>query len=274
MNKRRSFFLAACAFMAMLTTAIASAQAPQKQVHVLFVGNSLPYVNNLPALFGALANAQTDGNGYSTDLIAAPGGSIAERWEDGLAAREITSGHWQVLVLQERGGTLACLGKPGLREQPDCANSLGAHRRFAKLAREHNMRVIVLGTWGPDALWQGQLSRGLRKLADAIGAEVVDSGPPVRTFAASHPATPMYTDAILHPSIDASLLVAGLLYHQIAGTPAHATSIEMMAPVFPLRVDIRPDQLVSRQARIAGDGSRQSFAVERLRPLLDARALP
>jgi hypothetical protein len=205
------------------------------------------------------------------DLLAAPGGSIAERWQDGIAAAEIGSGRWQVLVLQERGGVLACLGAPDTREGADCIASVAAHRKFAQLAKARGLRVILLGTWGPDSIWQARLSRGLRNLARTIGAETLDAGPPVRSFAKAHPQVAM-TDATLHPTLDASLLVAALLYRQVTGQPAPARPLQIPAALLPVNADIAADQLLSRQAQLAGDGAVTRIELARLQPLLDAAA--
>lgn len=238
---------------------------------VLLVGNSLSYVNNLPALVNALAAQQPDGRRLHADLLAAPGGSIAERWQDGVAAAEISSGRWQVLVLQERGGVLACLGAPETREGADCVASVAAHRKFAQLAKAHGLRLIVLGTWGPDSIWQARLSRGLRTLAKTIGAEALDAGPPVRAFAKAHPQVAM-TDATLHPTLDASLLVAGLLHRQITGQPAQARPLQISAALLPVNSRVAAGQLLSRQAPLAGDGAVTRIELVRLQPLLDAAA--
>jgi hypothetical protein len=251
-----------------LGTAQAAASEP---VGVLLVGNSLSYVNNLPALFNALAAQQAGGARYRADLIAAPGGSIAERWRDGAAAAQIGSGHWQVLVLQERGGLLACLAQPAHRGDPDCVASVNAHRQFAVLARARGMRVIVLGTWGPDSIWQGQLSRGLRKLADSIDAQALDAGPPVRAYAKAHADTAMTSDAIGHPTLDASLLVAALLYRQLDGHPAQAGELQVAAPMLPANARVAADRLLSVQAP-PGAGAPQVIARGRLQSLLEASA--
>ena len=55
-------------------------------------------------------------------------------------------------------------------ELPACVASVAAHRKFAQLAKARGVRLIVLGTWGPDSIWQTRLSRGLRNLAKAIDA--------------------------------------------------------------------------------------------------------
>ncbi|MFT3806930.1 hypothetical protein [Arenimonas sp.] len=241
---------------------------------VLFVGNSYTYVNNLPALFVALANAQPGRNSYEADLIAAPGGSIAERWQDGVAAGEIASGRWQVLVLQERGGQLACLGKPNARSEPECQAIVAAHRKFAALAKRHGMRVLLFGTWGPDAIWQGQLSRGLRKLADATSAEAVDIGADVRAYGEAHAETKLYTDSTLHPALDASLLAAGRLYRQIEGRAAEPIAFETQAALLPTRAAVRADRPLSQQADMRGDGGIVRIDAARLRPLLAATTAP
>lgn len=250
----------------------ASAGEALRTLNVLFVGNSLVYANNLPALFASLANAQGDGTHYAADLIAAPGGRLAERWDDGVVAREIAGGRWHLLLLQEQGGLLACLADSERRGQADCSASLAAHRKLARLAQEHGVRVIVLGTWGPDAIWQRQLGRGLRMAAASAGAQALDAGPPVRAFASAHPGSEMFVDRLLHPSLATSLLVAGLLYRAVAGTPAQPRTLDVGAPLLPALADVRPDRLASAQAQLAGDGQHTTITAGQLEPLLTAAA--
>lgn len=249
-----------------------SANAAATEVNVLLVGNSLAYVNNLPALFNGLAAQQPGPSRHRADLIAAPGGTIAERWQDGVAAREISGGHWQVLVLQEQGGLLACLAKPEQRNEANCAASVAAHRKFAELAAERHMRVILLGTWGPDAIWQSQLSRGLRKLADMTGAQALDAGPLVRSYAKANPQVSMYSDAMLHPTLDASLLMAVALYRMIGPGLPEAASFDLDAPLLPGLARVDADKLLSAQAQLAGDGAITRIDASRLQPLIEAVA--
>ena len=70
-----------------------------------------------------------------TQTFVAPGGTIADRWKDGHAAAALASGHWDVLVLQERGGLLACMVDPEQRTQSECRASDRAHRDFAAKAK-------------------------------------------------------------------------------------------------------------------------------------------
>ena len=255
----------------LLLFATKPAQAGEN-AQVLVVGNSLTYVNHLPALFNGMVDAQPDGLRWHADLVGVPGGGLADRWNEKFVANEIASGRWQAIVLQERGGTLACLASPQGREDGDCAASLAAHKRFIDAAEKSNVRVIVLGTWGPDAIWQGKLSRGLKRVVAGTKAEALDVGPLVRDYGKAHGGTPMTSDAIGHPTLDASLLVAGALYRQLTGNVPQANGFETKAPMLPPLADIRPDKLLSQQPQLAGDGTVTKVEAARLAPLLAAVA--
>jgi len=255
--------------LAMLYSSIAGAG---ENAQVLVVGNSLTYVNNLPALFNGMVDAQPDGLRWHADLIGVPGGSLAERWNEGVVQKEIASGKWQALVLQERGGQLACLASPQGREEAGCAASLAAHQHFIELAGKYNLRVIVLGTWGPDAIWQGKLTRGLKRVVSGTKAEALDVGPLVRDFGKANPSVTMTTDQIGHPSIDAQLLVAGALYRQLTGNTPQALAFETTGAMLPPLAAITPDKLLSQQAQLKGDGKATKLEAGRLAPLMAAVA--
>lgn len=257
-----------------LLTLPAQAIAASSSTKVLLVGNSLSYVNNLPALFNALARLPPVAGTAQAELIAAPGGTIAERWDDGVVARELQSGRWQALVLQERGGLLACLGKPGAAESAECQASVRAHQNFARLGRQLGVRVVLLGTWGPDSIWQGQLSRGLRKLATLTGAEALDVGPLVRAYGKSHPETPMYSDAVLHPHMDASLLVAMALLQRLAGSLPAASDLVIEAMMPPANARPSAQSLMSSQPGLGVANAPTTIDKSRLGSLLSAAPTP
>ena len=130
----------------------AAPATPASKLRVLFVGNSLVYVNNLPRLLSALAASQAQGPSIETATFVAPGGNLAARWQDGNAAEALRNGAWDVLVLQERGGLLACMADADRKSETECRASQRAHRQFAELAKKRGVRVLLLATWGPDAL--------------------------------------------------------------------------------------------------------------------------
>jgi hypothetical protein len=259
--------------LALLALPAFAADAPVREARVLVVGNSLSYVNNLPALFNGIADAQSAGTHWQADMIGAPGGSLAERWSEGVVAQELASGKWQALVLQERGGSLACLADPQASADTECAATFSAHRKFIDLARQQQMRVIVLGTWGPDAIWQRKLGRGLRRVVAGTEAEALDTGPLVRDYGKAH-GVEMTIDS-LHPTLDASLLVAGALYRQLSGETPQPLAFATTAPMLPPLARMESKALLSQQAQLAGDGSATSVDATRLQPLFAAvAALP
>lgn len=235
-------------------------------LRVLVVGNSLVYVNNLPALVSAMASPE---HPIATDLLIAAGGDLAERVADGAVAREIASGRWQVLVLQERGGLLACVERPLQRDEPACRGSIAAHKKLADLARARGMRVVLLGTWGPDAIWQKQLSRSLRKLAAQTGAEIFDAGADLRLFGQRHPAIALYQDEGLHLTLDGSVRVAAGLYRQLSGQAPVARALNPAAPLYPVHILPDPTVLASAQPALAKNATTATITADQFAGLLD-----
>ena len=84
-----------------LLVAVASAPAAQnKALRVLFIGNSLTYANELPAMVREIARA-TDGVRIDVFDVAKPDFGLGEHWQDGEASRAIAKGRWDVVVLQQ-----------------------------------------------------------------------------------------------------------------------------------------------------------------------------
>lgn len=242
---------------------------PQSKARVLFIGNSLIYVNYLPRMLSALAASQPEGPRIETATFVAPGGNLAERWDDGHAAEAMRNGAWDVLVLQERGGLLACMADADTRQAPECRNSQRAHRQFVELAKTRRMRVVLLATWGPDALWQQKLDLGLRALARGNDAEVLPAATVLRAYAATHPQPPLF-DAGFHTSVQGSLILAAQLYRFISGRDARARDVILDFPLLPPNALINPDGPLESQPQNAGDGKRIVIKADALAPLIQA----
>ena len=254
---------------------VAPAPAPARELRVLFVGNSLTYVNNLPRLLHAMAASQPGRPAITTMTYAAPGGTVAERWADGHAAAALRDGHWDVLVLQERGGLLACLVDSERRQESECRASERAHRDFAELAGSRGSRVLLLATWGPDGDWQRRLDEAIRKLSGKLrsgGADVavVPAGSTLRAWARRQPAdAPAFPDGV-HPGLPASLVMAAQLYRAVAGEDAQSHDLAIDFPLLPANALVKPDAPLESQAQLAGDGHDLLLKADALAPLLEA----
>ena len=180
---------------------------------VLFVGNSLTYVNDLPGLVNGLINLQQKKPRMTVDALVTGGGQLIERWNEGVLKRALSSRQFAVVVLQEQGGMLRCL-----IQQPSaqmCLDSIRAHKAIAAYAKSVDVRPILLGTWGRNDAEQAILSAGLNEMATLVRSEAVDSGAVFSAYAKLDRTAQLTIDEQLHPSLQASSIVAILLAQTI-----------------------------------------------------------
>ena len=91
--------------------------AGESATRFLFVGNSLSYVGNLPAVFDALCRA--NGHAVHSEMLVEGGATLADRVQDASGAAHLVADHYDYLVLQERGGDLiGGFGEGGQAGQP------------------------------------------------------------------------------------------------------------------------------------------------------------
>lgn len=274
----------------LLLAAPAFAQAPMPAaatppLRVLFVGNSLTYTNHLPRLVGAVAASQPGGPGIDTATYVIPGAELDELWDAGHAAQALRAGHWDVVVLQERGGMAGCLA-PGSRD-PQCRRSDAAYRRFIALAGQADARVLLLMGWpgqrGNDLGNASRLRSRAERLEEAfagaarrwsrsgVAVEVVPAAAALYRFAQGRAPTDVLVDGV-HPSVQASLLMAAQLYAAITGRSPRPADLAIDFPLLPPNARVLPDSPIETQPQIAGDGSRVLLKAGAVAPLYAAAA--
>jgi hypothetical protein len=86
------------------TPTIRAARATSdKPIRVLFIGNSLTYMNDLPAQIQALARASYPrGRPLRYESVTPGGRTLKQHWDEGKAAPKIAEGGWDYVVLQEQ----------------------------------------------------------------------------------------------------------------------------------------------------------------------------
>lgn len=81
----------------------APATAAAGELRVLFIGNSLTYVNDLPRELQAMvAAAYPGGPSLRYESVTPPGCTLQKHWNDGNAGSKIAEGRWDYVVLQEQ----------------------------------------------------------------------------------------------------------------------------------------------------------------------------
>src|SRR5512138_3670039 len=88
----------------------AGPQLPRREGRpVLFVGNSLTYVNDLPLIVEALVDSVpglTPAQRIAPAMVAYPDYALEDHWATGTAVRTIDRGGWSVVVLQQGSSAL------------------------------------------------------------------------------------------------------------------------------------------------------------------------
>lgn len=236
----------------------------------MLIGNSLTYINNLPGLLRSLARAQDAGPRIDTSSYLIPGADLQYHLKHGQALEALKAQPWDVLVLQERGGLLACLDTLGEREEPECRNSVRAHKRFIEAAEAQHTRVILLGTWGPDSDWQDRLDRGLKQLARETGATPLYAGTRVRAYQNSHRDLQIISDDDIHPALRASLILAASLYRELSGKSAQAKPLLLDFPLLPPGSPMGANQPLESNAALNALTKPVKLAASELPPLIEA----
>ena len=188
-----------------LLLATGTSGADTRPLRVLFVGNSLTAVNDLPAYVAALANAR----GRKLEhLTIAPGGySLEDHWNAGLARDALRNGSWDVAAFQQ--------GPSALRESE--ADLKVWATRFADEARAAGTTPALLTVW-PESYRKASLVTVIasyRRSARAAGAMLIPAGSGWRSAWSCNHELPLYGSDGFHPSRLGTYLAALVVYGRL-----------------------------------------------------------
>lgn len=201
----------------------AAEPAPQP-TDVLFVGNSLIYVGNLPATYAALSTA--NGHPVHSQMIVKGGARLDERVADGSVQRALAEHRPQLLILQEQGGALLCWP-----DESACTKSQAAIRTLAKAGSDAGARVLLLGSYQAQPAASARLIFKETAAAEQAGIPYVAISEALRSATAAAPDLQWYDADGMHPGPALTLLDAIQLFRAVHGRlPAHGFSVA--APIY------------------------------------------
>jgi len=197
------------AVAALILTAEATRATPAEPLRVLFVGNSLTETNDLPAVVASLARAT--GRELETGSVVAGGYSLEDHWNAATAPREILSGRWDVIVLQQG---------------PSALPASQAHlelwaKRYAALARRGGARAGLLTVW-PESYRRsalGAVIASYRNAARAASADLFPAGDAWRRAWLCDASLELYGPDGFHPSRLGTYLAALVVYGRLFKAP-------------------------------------------------------
>lgn len=211
--------------------AVDATRAAEATHRVLFIGNSLTYVNDLPSAFASLAPM---GMRLEVDMIASGGASLADAARNPTVVSALSKGRYTDVVLQERGGdafcSAACQATAGT-ELP----ALQSARELARMARAGGARVFYLGTWQWGREANEALEYGERAIAKASETTYIEIAEARRKLMSIHPDMAWTHADGQHPGYATTAMMALRIWRAMFGVapttvPCVAGEVHYRAP--------------------------------------------
>ncbi|HKU62702.1 MAG TPA: hypothetical protein VJQ44_15890 [Gemmatimonadales bacterium] len=189
---------------------------------ILFVGNSLTYVNDLPGVVRRVAEAA--GGELRVEMAAGPDLAVIDHANGATdALAKISRSRWDAVVLQQ-GPTPAGI----------CRDTLViAAMRFAPAIREAGGRPAIFLSWTRQS-YTGpidEVAASATAAARAVGGVVVPIGVAWRKALRADPTLPLYGGDGYHPGPAGTLLAALTAYDRIVGHDVSSIAPESLAPI-------------------------------------------
>jgi hypothetical protein len=175
---------------------------------VLFIGNSLTYVNDVPGIVQALADS-AHGDSLAVEMIAEPDLALIDHWNRGAALAEINRRTWDFVVLQQ-GPSSVDVNRDTLRL---------ATKLFAPPITRAGGKAVLFSAW-PTFDRTQDYSRAIESYqlaaADVSGILAPVASAWQATFGKT-PAVALYAADGLHATVAGSYLAALVIYSSITG---------------------------------------------------------
>ncbi|WP_222565921.1 hypothetical protein [Novilysobacter antarcticus] len=192
---------------------------------MLFVGNSLTYYGNAPAVYAALSTA--NGHPATSGMIVEGGATLAQLVADGQVEQAMQSGRYDTLVIQERGGDLLCSFGPD-----SCIESRAAMMALARIGREHGATVVMLGSYQPTPTISRQLVQAEAAASKAAGIDYAEVSETLRHLTAAAPELAWFAADGMHPGRHLTLLNAIVIYQALHVQLPAAGPLTVDAPIY------------------------------------------
>jgi hypothetical protein len=215
--------LLTAAFALVSCGSTAPRSVPSSDLRVLFIGNSLTYTHNLPAMVEQLAAAAGEA-AISTESVVFGGYSLEDHWHRGDALRAIDKGGWDVVVLQQGPSAL-----------PESRALLVQYAQlFAERIRAVGARPAMYSVW-PDLsrieAWDS-VTTSYAEAARAINGILLPAGEALREAHRRDPTLQLFEGDGFHPSALGSYLAALALFSRLTEhTPAGMAPLASPIPL-------------------------------------------
>ncbi len=162
------------------STAPPDGPGPSRELHVLFIGNSLTITHEVPALVERVSRSD-EGPRVTAASVAFEGFSLEDHWNEGDALEAIDRGGWDFVALQQG---------------PSAAPEHRAHLvewagRFAERIRASGAEPAIYMVWPGNGDFEPVIA-SYAAAADAIDGRLLPAGAAFRSVVAGHPAIDLF----------------------------------------------------------------------------------
>jgi hypothetical protein len=200
--------------LSLAAAALLALAQPAPAYRILFIGNSLTYSNDLPAMVCALA--RVSGRNAVCESIAKPDYSLEDHWNERDARRAIARG-WDIVILQQGPSAL-----------PESRVLLIEYaKRFDGEIRKSGARTALYMVW-PSLSRRGDfagVSQSYATAAEVVNGLLLPVGDAWREAWSIDPSLALYGNDGLHPSSVGTALAAIVIYRQIFESPLNDARI-------------------------------------------------
>ncbi|MBC8086326.1 MAG: SGNH/GDSL hydrolase family protein [Phycisphaerae bacterium] len=183
---------------------------PPGGIHVLFIGNSLTYSNDLPGTLSALALAT--GDTIRTASITDPDYALVDHLQEGFATRAIKADTWHYVVLQQ--------GPSSLQVNRD--SLIDITKLFDATVKQAGAKTALFSVW-PQTVNYATFPRAIesyRLAAEAVAGVYLPVGAAWLAALTQDQTIPLYSGDGLHPSELGTYLAALVMYERFTGKDA------------------------------------------------------
>jgi len=223
--------LLALALSVAVAVAVACADAPTAPrvsagTRILFIGNSLTYVHDVPSIVTAIAR-QVGDDDLGTGMAAFPDFSLEDHWYEGSASAALARQQWEFVVMQQGPSSL-----------PESQRHLATwSQRLAPAIRAAGAVPVLYAVW-PHIQRRGDAPNVLvsyRNAAQAVHGRLAPTGAAWDSVLASGDQLPLYSSDGLHASPYGAWLAAVVIYATVRGIDPVT-----LPPALPARVAAPP----------------------------------
>ncbi|MFC2086023.1 SGNH/GDSL hydrolase family protein [Bacteroidota bacterium] len=176
---------------------------PEDALRVLFIGNSLTYANDLPAMVAAMSVAEEE-RPLVYGMVTFPDYSLEDHWNKGTARDALADGSWDIVVMQQ--------GPSSLPENKELL--IRWTRKFADEARAHGTEPALFTVWPSSSRSFAfpAVINSYAAAADSVDGLVLPAGSAWLAAWKRDPTLSLYGPDDFHPSELGSYLCALVIY--------------------------------------------------------------